>query len=118
MDTKLVIVVRKDLRMRRGKEIAQSIHAAIAFLANRKRKLNKVEKLWLGDGSAVIALQINSEEELLDVHYGAKSAGLASHLVRDSGKTEFAGQPTFTCLAIGPDCPELIDPITGYLKLY
>jgi len=38
-------------------------------------------------------------------------------LITDSGKTEFHGQPTRTCLAIGPDVADKIDPITGQLEL-
>ena len=34
-DTKQVIVIRKDLKMRRGKEIAQGCHAAMAFITRR-----------------------------------------------------------------------------------
>ena len=33
--TKQVIVIRRDLRMRRGKEIAQGAHASTAWLAER-----------------------------------------------------------------------------------
>ena len=33
--TKQVIVIRRDLRMRRGKEIAQGAHASMAWLAER-----------------------------------------------------------------------------------
>jgi peptidyl-tRNA hydrolase len=32
---KQVIVMRKDLKMRRGKEIAQGAHASMAFLAKK-----------------------------------------------------------------------------------
>ncbi|MGZ3423232.1 MAG: peptidyl-tRNA hydrolase, partial [Polyangiales bacterium] len=32
---KQVIVVRRDLKMRRGKEIAQGSHASMAFLTER-----------------------------------------------------------------------------------
>jgi PTH2 family peptidyl-tRNA hydrolase len=37
-DIKQVIVIRKDLKMRRGKEIAQGAHAAMAWLTNRLRQ--------------------------------------------------------------------------------
>jgi len=35
MDTKQVIVIRKDLKMRRGKECAQSSHATMSFLTRQ-----------------------------------------------------------------------------------
>lgn len=38
-------------------------------------------------------------------------------LVTDSGRTEFGGVPTKTCLAIGPNKIEEIDKITGHLPL-
>ena len=44
--------------------------------------------------------------------------GLEVHLIEDSGLTEFHGQVTPTCVAIGPDYSEKIDPITGNLQLY
>ena len=38
-------------------------------------------------------------------------------IIRDSGFTEFNGVPTLTAVAIGPDYPEVIDPLTKHLKL-
>jgi PTH2 family peptidyl-tRNA hydrolase len=43
--------------------------------------------------------------------------GLEVHLITDSGRTEFHGQPTRTCLAIGPDEASKIDQVTGHLEL-
>jgi PTH2 family peptidyl-tRNA hydrolase len=40
------------------------------------------------------------------------------HLITDRGLTEFGGVPTRTCLAVGPDYYDLIDPVTGDLELY
>lgn len=60
---------------------------------------------------------MNSEAELLAIRDKAIEAGLEVHLITDSGKTEFHGEPTNTCLAIGPDLAEKIDPITGELQL-
>jgi PTH2 family peptidyl-tRNA hydrolase len=126
---KQVILIRKDLKMRRGKEIAQGSHASMEFLVSQLREhlindtnlsieLNAKEKRWISEGMAKVCLQVNSEQELLDYHEKAKSQGLKSYLIRDSGRTEFGGNPTFTACAIGPDEVEQIDPVTGDLVLY
>jgi hypothetical protein len=39
-------------------------------------------------------------------------------VITDSGRTEFAGVPTRTCLALGPDLASRIDSVTGGLELY
>ncbi len=126
---KQVILIRRDLNMRRGKEIAQGSHASMAFLVRRMRaqsptatdvtvSLRPAELHWITQGMAKVCLKVNSEEELLACHARAREAGLESHLIRDSGRTEFNGIPTLTACAIGPDDPALIDPITGDLSLY
>ena len=137
MKTKQVIVMRKDLKMRKGKEIAQGSHSALAFLTRKLSKDSKFEGIvwffikflfrivadkaileWIDSSYAKICLQVNSKEELLKIYEDAKKANLECHLVVDSGKTEFHGVPTETCLCIGPDFSEKIDEITGSLSLY
>jgi PTH2 family peptidyl-tRNA hydrolase len=145
-NTKQVIVIRKDLKMRRGKEIAQGAHASLAWLSNRVRELSnrmreqfecpprepKFQKVrlldflhltqeeidWLEGSFAKVCVRVNSEEELMQIKDKAEDAGLHVELIIDSGKTEFGGEPTPTCLAIGPHVAEKIDPITGDLELY
>lgn len=122
---KQVIVMRHDLKMRRGKQIAQGSHASISFICRRLQSSNSVslndfnqeQRAWLTGAFAKICCRVNSEEELMDIHDKAIAAGLEVHLITDSGKTEFHGQPTRTCLAIGPDLSNRIDPITGHLEL-
>jgi PTH2 family peptidyl-tRNA hydrolase len=75
------------------------------------------ERAWLAGSFAKICCRVNSEEELMSIHDQALSAGLQVHLITDSGKTEFHGQPTRTCLAIGPDDAAKIDAVTGHLEL-
>lgn len=115
--------------MRRGKEIAQGSHASMAFLVNRMRAqpstavdvtlaLKPAELQWIAKGMAKVCVKVNSEEELLECHAKAQADGIESHLIRDSGKTEFDGVPTLTACAIGPDDPERIDQVTGELTLY
>ena len=81
-------------------------------------ELSEVEKAWISEGMGKVCLQVNSEEELLAHHQQALEQGLVSHLIKDSGRTEFGGVPTLTACAIGPDDALKIDEVTGDLKLY
>ena len=132
MSIKQVIVIRKDLKVRRGKECAQASHASLAFLTRRIQKnptrvakdlLNDVEREWVNGVFRKVCLQAQSEDELLGVFEAAKEAGLEVHLITDAGLTEFDGVATHTAVGIGPDLDERIDAITGPegkfpLKLY
>lgn len=113
--------MRKDLKMRRGKEIAQGAHASMSFLSLVVRSgigLTPVQKEWIDGSFAKVCLQVDSEAELLAVYDRSKELGLEVHLITDSGRTEFHGVATNTCLAIGPDLVENIDKATGHLGLY
>ena len=122
---KQVIVMRHDLGMRRGKQIAQGAHASMSFLCRRLQErgvialadFSEAEHAWLTGSFAKVCCRVDSELELLEIFDKAKAAGLEVHLITDSGKTEFHGEPTNTCLAIGPDDAEKIDAITGHLTL-
>jgi PTH2 family peptidyl-tRNA hydrolase len=139
---KQVIVMRTDTDppMRKGKMVAQGSHASIAFLTRRIEQVRDGKSFnefndygdfsitkgldltaamieWMFNGSfAKICCRCDSLQDLMDIHQKAKQSGLEVHMVTDSGKTEFK-EPTVTCLAIGPDYEENIDPITGHLKL-
>jgi peptidyl-tRNA hydrolase, PTH2 family len=128
--TKQVIVIRRDLKMRRGKEITQGAHASTAWLRQRVMPLlapagtaahaefSPAERAWLEGSLRKVTVKVGSEAELLAVHEKAIEAGLAAYLITDRGLTEFGGIPTRTCLGIGPDYDDLIDPVTGDLELY
>ncbi len=137
MDKKVkqVIVIRKDLNMRRGKEIAQGAHASIAWLANRITEyttglrsaehdpfldnlFSLAERQWIQGYFRKICCIVNSEEELLALVEKARTAGVIAELIQDAGLTEFGGVPTYTAAAFGPDYDAKLDPITGELVLY
>lgn len=117
--------MRHDLKMRRGKQIAQGAHASMSFLCRRLQQqsplrledFSEPQREWLEGGFAKICCRVDSEQELLEIYQAAQAAGLETHLITDSGKTEFHGQPTHTRLAIGPDEAERIDAVTGGLQL-
>ena len=126
MKVKQVIVVRKDLKMRKGKLAAQAAHASMgAILKFRENSNDDVVLLrpseealrWLNSSFTKICAGIDSEEELLALVESANSVGLLNCLIVDNGLTEFNGVPTRTCAAFGPAASEEIDKITGKLAL-
>lgn len=130
MEPKQVIIVRKDLNMRKGKIAAQVAHASMKVILDLMRtSYNEypTKTLFLVDKSPItqwiegkftkICVSVDSEEELLEIQKKANEAGIINALITDCGATEFHGVPTNTCLAIGPDWPNKIDEITGHLKL-
>lgn len=138
--SKQVIVMRKDLNMRKGKMIAQGAHASLKVILDNmesyenfqyitsqglRGEQNKNLKLipgsplqdWINGLFTKVCVSVDSEQELLEIYNKAKEAGLLCSLITDAGLTEFNGIPTNTCCAIGPDWSEEIDKITGHLKL-
>ncbi len=114
-ELKQMIVMRKDLNMRKGKMVAQGAHASMKALLENMEHPNI--KQWLAGPFAKIAVGVDSEDELMAVLEKAKAAGLITALITDAGRTEFNGVPTNTCIAVGPATNEDLVPITGDLKL-
>jgi PTH2 family peptidyl-tRNA hydrolase len=111
---KQVLIVRKDLNMRKGKMCSQVAHASVRTLEEHPDNPLMLE--WLNTGMTKIVVGCNSEDELLQLYEQAKRTCDITALIRDAGKTEFDG-PTLTVLAIGPDREHKIDSITKDLKL-
>lgn len=119
---KMVLVVRNDLGMRKGKVGAQTGHAVQELIIDRSSGKPVLRDdpyflAWMEQDYPKPVLRVDSEAELLDIYARAQSAGLRAHLVQDLGHTEFHGVPTYTVVGIGPVPEELVDPITGALKL-
>lgn len=112
---KQIIVIRKDLKMRLGKCVAQGAHASMkAYLENQNHP-NVIE--WLNGKFTKIAVSVNSEQELRDLAAKARAANLIVAEIIDAGLTEFHNVPTFTCIAVGPATHEELAPVTGKLPL-
>jgi len=74
-------------------------------------------KPWLATRFTKVCVYVKSESELLALHAEAKKQSLVSSLIQDSGFTQFAGVPTYTAVAVGPDILAKVDGITGHLPL-
>ncbi len=128
-NAKQVIVMRKDLGMRKGKMVAQGAHASIAWLTSRLRivpdrlsterhvHLMPYETAWIEGIFTKVCVGVSSEDELLAVHGRARAAGLNAYLITDNGLTEFHGVATNTCCAVGPNWVDEVDVVTGELGL-
>ena len=138
---KQMIVMRRDLRMRKGKIAAQAGHACVEatlMALAREGRLDEVRRTpdegwvflehpagevtplsdWCDAGVAKVCVYVDSEEELLAIADQGREQGFLVALIKDAGFTEFHGEPTYTCLAFEPLPAEKIDPITGELPLY
>ena len=122
---KQVIVMRKDLGMRKGKMIAQGAHASLAVLVDRgvvaggtfELALTPAMAAWLGGRFTKVCVSVDSEAALLEIVEQARAAGVPCALITDAGVTEFRGVPTNTCCAVGPAWTDEVDAITGALPL-
>jgi PTH2 family peptidyl-tRNA hydrolase len=127
---KQVIVMRKDLGMRKGKMIAQGAHASLKVLLDAGQidphgphgsrfalALDPALAAWLGGRFTKICVSVDSEAALDAVVERARAAGVPCALVVDAGHTEFHGVPTRTCCAVGPAWADAVDAITGGLPL-
>lgn len=98
----LIVQVRMDLKMRKGKMSAQVSHAVMAYWLSMMARGedsftmpegNKVEfDKWVESGFPIKIYDLFSEDELLSKETEQ------SALIVDSGKTEFGGKPTPTCI--------------------
>ncbi|XP_018579430.1 peptidyl-tRNA hydrolase 2, mitochondrial-like [Anoplophora glabripennis] len=116
--TKMIIIIRTDLQMGRGKIASQAAHAAVLLYQSSIENSNPCLQTWLRCGQPKVVLKIdtNCDSALLNIYEEA----LASHLnvcrVHDAGKTQVV-EGTLTAVGIGPNKVEEIDKITSDLKL-
>ncbi len=137
--SKMMIVMRRDLKMRKGKIAAQAGHACTEALLTALKKEDRLNDLvltdegmvlnterkplttltdWFDFGCAKICVYVDSEEELLNIASVAKEKGIIAAVITDAGMTEFHGEPTKTCLALEPLPSDIADELTGDLPLY
>ncbi|KAI1007586.1 hypothetical protein K3495_g639 [Podosphaera aphanis] len=117
-ECKLVLIVRTDLGMTKGKIAAQCSHATLACYKHflRVNPASATLRRWERQGQAKIALQVRSEEELATLQATARSLGLVAEVIADAGRTQIASG-SHTVLGIGPAPKSIVDQVTGNLKL-
>lgn len=112
---KQIVVVRTDLKMGKGKIAAQVGHACVLGAEHVRKSKSEWFNEWWG-GQEKVVLKVTSLKELQDVKLSAIELNLPWSEVTDAGHTQIS-PGTITCLSIGPAPENLIDRITGNLKL-
>ncbi len=114
-EIKQVIVVRTDLEMGKGKIAAQVGHACVLGAEHvRKSHLEWFKEWWSGQEKVVV--KVSGIKELQEIKRHAIDLDLPWSEVSDAGHTQLAPGTT-TCISIGPAPENLIDKVTGDLKL-
>lgn len=128
MPSKQVIIVRKDIKMRRAAFAATVARASTEFLLDcnefntngeSRLKLTSEESSWLFGNSKRIVLGVNSEEALKRIMARADAHGLTvcPQYQMKSEEKEYEDCGQLVCVAIGPHEESAIDEITNNLKL-
>ncbi len=119
-EMRMVLCVRTDLGMAKGKMCAQCEHATLGGYQSIIESMAETHVKWLNEwlesGEAKIAVKIDNLNDLLALRYKAFENNITTHFVIDQGRTQIE-KGSITVLAIGPAPKSLIDKITGHLKL-
>jgi len=113
---KQIIILRKDLRLGKGKLAAHAAHASLAAYRKTASKYPEIVEEWIAGGEKKVVVGIGSEKELLELFDKVKQIGIPCELIRDAGLTQIS-PGTITALGIGPWNEEELDKLTGHLKL-
>ncbi|XWS57374.1 hypothetical protein CRYUN_Cryun09bG0168900 [Craigia yunnanensis] len=89
-DFKMVLVVRNDLKMGKGKIAAQCSHATLGLYKKLLHRAPKALDRWEMCAQPKVVVKIDNEEDMLVLQERAKSLNLPTHITIDAGKTQIA----------------------------
>ncbi|KAJ8771298.1 hypothetical protein K2173_026475 [Erythroxylum novogranatense] len=114
-DFKMVLVVRNDLKMGKGKIAAQCSHATLGLYKKLLYRAPKALSRWEMCAQPKVVVKIESEEDILVLKERAKLLKLPTHITIDAGRTQIAPNSRTVMAILGPVA--VIDDVTGGLKL-
>ena len=112
----MCILVRDDLKMSKGKVLAQVSHAMVDATVKAYTQTQVFFK-WKSDGEKIVILKVPNEKTLMCIMDIAVRKGVNCGYTVDAGLTEVL-PGTKTVGFVGPDRDEKVDKLTGQLKLY
>ncbi|XP_059612727.1 uncharacterized protein LOC132259192 [Phlebotomus argentipes] len=113
----MVLIVRTDLKLSKGKTASQCAHAAVmCYEHSLSSGRESFLRAWKLDGQPKVVLRIRSTHDMEKLYSEARSQEITSILVHDAGRTEIPSG-TMTVLGLGPDCSDKLKEIVGKLKV-
>ncbi len=116
-EVKMVIAVRRDIDLGKGKMAAQVGHAAVTLALNSMKKHKKLYREWIDQGQKKVVVRVNGLPDMYRIKQALEDAGIQTCLITDAGLTQIP-PGTVTCLGAGPAESDQLDQITGELSLY
>ena len=112
----MALITRRDLRLSRGKLVAQCAHAAVKCALRARSKKTRLEERWSKSGARKIVLEVEDEAALWRLKDCAKEFGVIAMIIQDAGHTEIPAG-TVTVLGLGPAPRNVIDELVRDLRL-
>lgn len=116
MEIKQVILVRRDLKMPKGKMAAQVGHGCVDCALLAKKNKNQIFNEWYESGMKKVVLYVENLDEMIKFKNIFDRENIINSMIKDAGRTCFS-QPTITVLAVGPEKEEELDKFVKDLKL-
>ncbi|XXQ36037.1 peptidyl-tRNA hydrolase [Plasmodiophora brassicae] len=114
VDCKLVLVVNTDLVMTPGKIASQCAHAALGAVQLAQESHSTYLAMWQNQGEPIIVCK--RPGDFTDLALLCNQLSLPVYTVQDAGRTQVKSGSE-TVLAIGPSATNMVDEVTGNLKL-
>lgn len=114
--SKMVLVLRGELRLTAGKAAVQAAHAAVMLVLQGQKRRGEGLTPWLDQGQKKIAVVAPTLVDMIELQAQATRRGIPTVWVEDAGFTEVP-PGTRTCLGLGPAPSVELDKVTGKLPL-
>lgn len=113
---KMIMVVRNDLKMGKGKIAAQCAHSAVGAVEKLAYVNMAGLRHWQSQGQPKVVVKVDSEASFYEILREAQKEDVNTCLISDAGRTQIAAGSK-TVLAVGPGPINKINSLTGHLKL-
>lgn len=126
-EPKQIILLRRDLKLRRAEAAALASKASMAFIVESdvsdrsgsiQIELSGTEAEWMINASTRIVLGVPSEDAMKKILLKAELQGIPTYEITGSSSGKVNEGVQLIAAALGPDDSDKLDLVTGNLKLF